>query len=183
MIDQINALASNKIPKDRRGDEIKRLEYTIDDKNVLISLIDALITNNQFKGEIIIHSGHFDDLIGYKIVNIIQNNNLTVLIIGNRNKPFSDRITSAIGDALLVNSSLRIFEAFMDVNELATFNIIQFLTNSNSSLESMKYLKITNNILSNFEKYFNKSSKLKSLGFYYKPLVIPDLLYSNNILI
>jgi hypothetical protein len=183
MIDQINALTSNKIPKDKRGDEINRLEYTIDDKNILISLIDALISNDQFKGEIIIHSEHFDDLIGYKIVNIIQRNNLIVLRIGNRNKPFSDRITSAIGDALLGNTCLRIFEAFMDVNELATFNIIQFLTNSNSSLESLKYLKINNNILYNFDRYFNKSSKLKSLGFYFEPLVIPDLLYSIILLI
>ncbi len=178
MLDEINALANNKIPKNKRGDELKKLEYTIDDKTILNKLVEALISNDRFKGEITIHSVYFDDLIGYKIVKIIEQNNVTVLKIGNKNKPFSDRITSAIGDALLSNTSLKILEAYMEINELATFNIVQFLTNANSSLESLKYLKITNNLLINLKRYFNEESKLKSIGFYYEPFIIPDLLYS-----
>ena len=113
----LKIIKCNKSPKDRRGDNLNKLEYEFNNKEELCEFIDAILTNNQFKGELILISDYFDDSLGYKIAKIIENNNITQLRVQNRNNPFSDRITSLIGKALWNNTTMREFEAFMNVDE------------------------------------------------------------------
>ena len=61
--------------KDKRGDELNKLEYKFNSKEELCELIDEIMTYKQFKGELILISDYFDDSIGYKIAKIIENNN------------------------------------------------------------------------------------------------------------
>ena len=173
----LKILELNKVPKNKRGDDLNKLEYEFNNKIELNNFIEVLLSNNQFKGELILISDYFDDSIGYKIAKIIENNNITQLKIHNRNNPFGYRITSMIGKALSNNTSLKNLEAFMDVDETTSFNICEFLSNKQSVLESIKYAKITDSLLDNLNKYISKKSKLKSIIFYYEPMRIPDLLY------
>jgi hypothetical protein len=174
----INFLNDNKNPKDSKGNEYTRLHYRIEEYDTLELFLDSLILNNTFRGEINLESNKFDDKLGNKIAQIISNNNITHITIGNRNKPFSDRISKLIGESLSKNTSLKSLSIFLQIEKLSNLQICEFLSNPNSQLESLNYLKLNKDLLKNLSKYLNKDSKLSKMGFYYEPLKFVDLLYS-----
>ena len=112
---------------------------------------------------------------------IASNNSLRSISINNKNKPFSDRVACAIGDALENNTSLEKFSCYLDVGEISPVHLIKFLTNSKSKLRIFGYLKITKKLFETFSQYLNKGSKLKVLNFYYEPLKEVNLLYKKEI--
>ena len=79
------------------------------------------------------------------------------------------------------NTSLEQFLCYLDVGEIAPVHLIKFLTNSNSRLRVLGYLKITKKLFETFSEYLNKGSRLNVLNFYYKPLEEVNLLYKKEI--
>ena len=147
----------------------------------MTELLDAMEKNNTFKGSLIISSKRFTDNLGLKIAKIISNNSLASLKIVNPNKPFSDRVACAIGDALEKNTSLIKFGCFLEIGENSPVHIIKFLTNPNSRLRVLKHLRITKKLFETLSQYLNKGSKLTKIKFYYEPLKEVNLLYKKEI--
>lgn len=176
--DHMNFFANNQNPLDKKGNEYKRLNYIIDDYDTLNAFFDSMLNNDSFKGELSVDSNKFDDNIGAKIAIIIARNNITKLRIGNRNKPFSDRIAKNIGDALENNTNLTHLEIFLTIDKLSPLHMCKFLKNPKSSLTFFSYLKLNKSLFKYLSKYLNKASKLIKLSFYYEPLIYVDLLYS-----
>lgn len=181
VLDHIKFLAQDKIPKDHKGNEYFLLHYIIEDYEILDELLNAFIVNKAFKGQLELQSTKFDDKLGYKIAQIIENNSLSLLKICNRNKPMSDRVSCYIGDALAKNSTLTVLEIFLDIGLYAPNHIGEFLANSESKLQKLNCLKINKKLFENFARQFNTDNKLKIVGFFYEPLNFVDLLYSNII--
>jgi hypothetical protein len=181
VMEHLHFFKRNLNPLDKKGNEYQRLHYVIEDHKILIDFFDALLMNNSYKGELIIDSIYYDDNIGYKISEIIKNNNLTKLKIGNRSKPFSDRISKMIGEALENNTNLKSLEIFLNIESLSPLHICKFLKNPDSNLENFCYLKLNKSLFEYFSKYLSKKSKLKTLGFYYEPLKYIDLLYESSV--
>ena len=177
----VQILAENKIPLDIKGNQPNSLMFQIDNIDHLNELLDAMEKNNTFKGNLEIRSNKFTDNLGLKLAKIISNNSLRSLTIMNENKPFSDRVSCIIGDALENNTSLEQFLCYLDVGEIAPVHLIKFLTNSNSRLRVLGYLKITKKLFETFSEYLNKGSRLNVLNFYYKPLEEVNLLYKKEI--
>ena len=177
----VKILADNKIPLDIKGNQPNSLLFQIDDIEHLTELLDAMEKNNTFKGNLEIISNKFTDNLGLKLAKIILNNSLRSIRINNKNKPFSDRVACVIGDALEKNISLEIFSCYLDVGDISPIHIIKFLTNPNSKLKMLGYLKITKKLFETFSQYLNKGSKLKILNFYYEPLKEVNLLYKKEI--
>ena len=182
----IKILLENKTPKDFKGDEFKKLEYYLDTKDIANKFLEAAIFNKTFKGELIINSnGHiFDDSIGYKIGNLLKNNNLKSLTIKNKDSPFSDRVTSYIGDIIYNNcSNLETLEVYLNVGELSYTHIFQFLLKKDHKLISIKYLKISEEFIKKvkeFSNHINPDSPIKTIEFYYEPFTELNLLYKSN---
>ena len=182
LLHDISILKSNKIPLDTKGNEPDTLIFQIDNPTHLNTLLDALETNTTFKGNLTINSYKFTDTLGLKIAKIIKNNSLKSLQIWNRNKPFSDRVSIHIGDALENNTSLINFICFLDVDELSPVHLVKFLTNANkSNLKNFGYLKLTKKLLITITEYLNSQSKLNKINFYYEPLKQVNLLYTKEI--
>ena len=181
LMHDVKILAENRIPLDIKGNLPSHLLFQIDDDNNLTELLEAMEKNNTFKGNLSIISKKFTDNLGLKLAKIISNNSLTSLLINNKNKPFSDRVACIIGDALEKNTSLQKFDCFFNVGEIAPVHLIKFLTNPNSNLKSLEYLKITKKLFETFSQYLNKGSKLKQIKFYYEPLKEVNLLYKKEI--
>lgn len=181
VMDHMLFFKRNLNPLDKKGNEYPRLHYIIEDQKILNDFFEALLINNSYKGELIIDSVFYDDNIGYKISQIIKNNNLTKLKIGNRSKPFSDRISKMIGEALEFNTNLESLEIFLNIETLSPLHICKFLKNPDSNLENFCYLKLNKDLFDYFSKYLSKKSKLKTLGFYYEPLKYIDLLYEASV--
>ena len=177
----VQILAENKIPLDIKGNHPNFLLFQIDNIQHLNELLDALEKNNSFKGNLEIRSNKFTDNLGLKIAKIISNNSLSSIKIKNPNKPFSDRVACAIGDALGKNTSLIKFGCFLDVGENSPVHLIKFLTNPNSKLRALKHLKITKKLFETFSQFLNKGSKLNKIKFYYEPLKEANLLYKKEI--
>ena len=177
----VQILAENKIPLDIKGNQPNALMFQIDNVEHLNELLDAMEKNNTFRGSLEIRSNKFSDNLGLKLAKIISNNSLRSLIIKNDNKPFSDRVACIIGDALENNTSLEQFLCFLDIGEIAPIHLIKFLTNSNSRLRELGFLKITKKLFETFTEYLNKGSRLNVLNFYYKPLEEVNLLYKKEI--
>ena len=181
LMHDVRILAKNHIPLDIKGNFPNILKFEIDDVNHLTELLDAMEANNTFKGTLIIVSKRFTDNLGLKIAKIISNNSLSSIKIKNPNKPFSDRVACAIGDALEKNTSLIKFGCFLDVGENSPVHLIKFLTNPNSKLRALKHLKITKKLFETFSQFLNKGSKLNKIKFYYEPLKEVNLLYKKEI--
>ena len=181
LMHDVKILADNKIPLDIKGNQPNSLLFQIDDIEHLTELLDAMEKNNTFKGNLEIISNKFTDNLGLKLAKIILNNSLRSIRINNKNKPFSDRVACVIGDALEKNISLEIFSCYLDVGDISPVHIIKFLTNPNSKLKMLGYLKITKKLFETFSQYLNKGSKLKILNFYYNPLKEVNLLYKKEI--
>jgi hypothetical protein len=181
VLEHINLFKNNKNPLNAKGDPLVLLFYIIDNSSVLHNFFDVLIENSSYKGSIKVSSKFFDDTIGYKIAKVIERNNLSSLIIENREKPFSDRVAKLIGDALEFNKNLVTLEVFMKVEELSPIHLCKFLQNPESNLENLYNLKLNKNLFESFSLYLTKNSKLKNLGFYYEPLQYVDLLYEPEI--
>ena len=181
LMHDVKILADNKIPLDIKGNQPNSLLFQIDDIEHLTELLDAMEKNNTFKGNLEIISNKFTDNLGLKLAKIILNNSLRSIRINNKNKPFSDRVACVIGDALEKNISLEIFSCYLDVGDISPVHIIKFLTNPNSKLKMLGYLKITKKLFETFSQYLNKGSKLKILNFYYEPLKEVNLLYKKEI--
>lgn len=179
--DHIKTFTQNKNPLNKKGNEINELIYNIDNYETLDKLFNALLNNTSFRGEVTINSNLFDDNIGEKIASLIKNDYLIKLTIGNRSRPFSDRIARLLGDALEFNNNLKTLKIFLNVESLSPLHLCKFLKNPNSSLESFSYLKLNKNLFEFLAKYFNKQSKLNTIGFYYSPLYYIDLLYKDEI--
>jgi hypothetical protein len=181
VLEHIRLLKNNNNPLNAKGDPLMFLYYSIDDSTVLHSLFDVLIENCSYKGSIQVGSTNFDDTIGYKIAKIIEKNNLSCLIIENREKPFSDRVAKLIGDALEFNTSLITLEVFMKVEQLSPTHLCKFLQNPQSNLENLYNLKLDKTLFESLSLYITKRSKLKNIGFYYEPLKFIDLMYEPEI--
>jgi hypothetical protein len=181
LMHDVRILAQNKIPLDIKGNFPNCLLFEIDDIEHLTELLDAMEKNNTFKGSLIISSKRFTDNLGLKIAKIISNNSLASLKIVNPNKPFSDRVACAIGDALEKNTSLIKFGCFLEIGENSPVHIIKFLTNPNSRLRVLKHLRITKKLFETLSQYLNKGSKLTKIKFYYEPLKEVNLLYKKEI--
>jgi len=180
ILDQIKTLNQNKIPKNHKGDFLTKLSFNIEEYDLLDNLLDALIYNNTFKGELYLKSTKFDDKLGYKISKIISNDNLTYLKINNQTFPFTDKIALKIGDALKNNTNLKSLDVFLNIDNYSPDHLIQFLVNEKSSLERLSFLKLNKKFFDIFANYLNKESKLKVIGFYFEPLEFHDLLYGKN---
>ena len=176
----IEILADNRIPLDIKGNQPNSLLFQIENIEHLNELLDAMEKNNTFKGNLEIVSHQFNDNLGLKLAKIISNNSLRSISINNKNKPFSDRVACAIGDALENNTSLEKFSCYLDVGEISPVHLIKFLTNSKSKLRIFGYLKITKKLFETFSEYLNKGSRLSVLNFYYKPLEQVNLLYKKE---
>ena len=181
VIDHIKYIKQNKNPLDKKGNEYTILYYNIDDIDILNDLFDSFVDNRSYKGELIVESNVFNDIIGFKISKIIANNKITLIKIGNRNKPFSDRVAKDIGDALEKNTNLNTLEVFLSVNELSTLSICKFLKNPNSSLKEFSYLKLNKELFSLLSDNLNKNSSLTCIKFFYEPLRIIDPCYRAEI--
>lgn len=180
ILDQIKILNQNKIPKNHKGDFFTKLSFNIEEYELLDNLLDALINNNTFKGDLFLKSTKFDDKLGYKISKIISNDNLTYLKINNQTFPFTDKIALKIGDALKTNTNLKSLDVFLNIDNYSPDHLIQFLVNEKSSLERLSFLKLNKKFFDIFANYVNKDSKLKVIGFYFEPLEFHDLLYGKN---
>jgi hypothetical protein len=181
VMDHIKSIKQNKNPLDKKGDEYTILHYSIDDIDILNDLFDSFVNNNSYKGELIVESNVFYDNIGFKISKIISNNKITLLKIGNRNKPFSDRVAKDIGDALENNTNLNTLEVFLSVNELSPLSLCKFLKNPKSSLKNFSYLKLNQELFSLLAENLNKSSNLTFIKFFYEPLRVIDPCYKAEI--
>ena len=181
LLHDISILKSNKIPLDTKGNEPDTLLFQIDNPSHLTTLLDALETNTSFKGNLTINSNKFTDTLGLKIAKIIKNNSLKSLTIWNKNKPFSDRVSIHIGDALEKNTNLINFICFLDVDELSPIHLVKFLTSNKSNLKNFGYLKLTKKLLITITEFLNSQSKLKTINFYYEPLKKVNLLYKKEI--
>ena len=181
LMQDVKILADNRIPLDTKGNQPNSLLFQIDDSEHLKELLDALEKNNTFKGNIQIISKTFTDNLGLKLAKIISNNSLRSLSINNKNNPFSDRVTCAIGDALEKNTSLEQFLCYFNVGDISPIHLIKFLTNPQSKLKIFGYLKITKKLFETLSQYLNKDSKLRVLNFYYEPLKEVNLLYKKEI--
>lgn len=181
VVDHINYLNKNLNPLDKKGEEYKSLHYSIDDYNILNSLFDSLVLNTSFKGDLLIDSKVFDDNIGYKVSKMIGNNILSSLTIGNRTKPFSDRVAKEIGEALSSNTRLTSLEIFLDVGELSPLSLCKFLNNANSLLQSISFLKINKDLINLLSENFKFNSILKSIKFFYEPMRYIDLCYTPEV--
>jgi hypothetical protein len=176
--EHIQILAKNKIPKDGKGNDYNTLEYEFVDQKLLETFLDTFLTNTEFKGELVLKSKLFDELMGYKIAKLIESCKLTTLRIENKNQPFNDKVSSIIGNTLAKNTTLKHLDAFFEIDITGASHILEFLTNQESVLESIKYIKITNELFDYLIKHLNKESHLKCIGFYFVPFEIPNLLYS-----
>lgn len=181
----IKILSENKIPKNFKGDEFKVLEYVLDGRALIVSFFDAMMANNTFKGELIIHSNLeiFDDSLGFKLGLILEKDNLESLTVKNKDSPFSDRVTSYIGDVISKCKNLKKLEMYMDVGVLSYNHILQFLMNPESSLETLRFLKISEDFIvraNEFSAHFYNSCRLADLQFYYEPLTKLNLMYRSN---
>ena len=181
LMHDVNILAENKIPLDIKGNQPNSLLFQIEDPHHLTELLDALVKNNTFQGNLQIISTRFTDNLGLKLAKIISNNSLRSLTIDNKNKPFSDRVACIIGDALENNTTLEEFLCYFDVGDISPVHLIKFLTNPKSKLKKLGYLKKTKKLFETFSQYLNKGSKLLVLNFYYEPLKEVDLLYKKEI--
>lgn len=177
ILDQIKVLNQNKTPKNHKGDVLSNLSFTIEEYDLLDKVLDSLINNNSFKGELFLKSTKFDDKLGYKISKVISNDNLTHLKVDNQNFPFTDKIAIKIGDSLKNNVNLRSLDIFLNIDNFSPEHLIQFLVNPNSSLERLSFLKLNKKFFDIFANYVNKENKLKVIGFYFEPLKFHDLLY------
>jgi hypothetical protein len=177
--DHIQTLSKNKIPKDNKGNDYTLLEYDFVDYKILNNFLDSVASNTEFKGELILKSKLFDELLGYKIAKVLKNSKLTVLRIENKNSPFNDKVTTVIGNALAKNTTLKNFDSYFDIDNTSASHIFEFLTNPNSQLQSIKYIKMTSQLFDYLIQHLNKESSLKCIGFYFIPFEIPNLLYSN----
>ena len=142
----VEILADNRIPLDIKGNQPNSLLFQIDNIDHLNELLDAMQKNNTFKGNLEIISNKFTDNLGLKLAKIISNNSLRSISINNKNKPFSDRVACAIGDALENNTSLEKFLCYLDVGDISPIHLIKFLTNSKSRLRVFGFLKIKKNL-------------------------------------
>jgi hypothetical protein len=183
ILDQIKVLNQNKVPKNHKGDYLTKLSFNIEEYELLDSLLDALINNNTFIGELFLKSNKFDDKLGYKISKIIAKDNLTFLKIDNQTYPFTDKIALKLGDALKNNTKLKSLDIFLNIDNYSPDHLIQFLVNERSSLERLSFLKLNKKFFEVFANYVNKDSKLKVIGFYFEPLEFHDLLYGKKIII
>lgn len=181
----IKILSENKIPKNFKGDEYKVLEYVLDGENLVKEFFDAMMKNDTFKGELILQSNEniFDDSIGFKIGLILEKDNLQSLVIKNKDTPFSDRVSSYIGDVIFKCTNLKKLEMYMKISDLSFNHIFQFLMTKTSQLETLKCLLISNEFIrkvNEFSPHFNKNSRLSCLEFYYEPFTKLNLLYKKN---
>ena len=125
ILQQFAILKNNQIPY--RGNEANNLRFETDSEELLNTLIDSMECNTAFKGNLSILSTKFNDSLGLRIANIIKNNSLESLSIWNRNSPFSDRVSIAIGDALANNSSLKSLTVFLDIGNLSPIHVTKFM--------------------------------------------------------
>lgn len=180
----IKILKENKIPKNNKGDEYRLLEYVLDSEEIMNDLIDALIDNTQFNGKLILHSdkSYFSNSVGYKIGTLLSKDCLESLIVNNKDTPFSDRISSYIGDCISNLKNLKRLEVYLDIGELSYNKILSFLLNEDSNIECIKCLKISQDFLSQMLEFtpFIKSLNLKTLEFYYLPFTELNLLYKSD---
>ena len=175
----ITTIAENKVPKDFKGNQFPILEYILEGEELLDKFFNAILQNNVFTGKLIIHSNSFNDSIGYKIAQLIENNTISHLIINNKQHPFSDRVCRKIGDALHQNTNLKYLDIFLNIDELSYMHIFKFLTNEDSNLQYFTYLKISENLFNILAKYLNKKSKLKQIMFYFEIFKEINLLYEH----
>ena len=177
----ISILAQNKIPLDAKGEEAISLKFEIEDYDNLNKLLQALEVNDTFTGELSIYSSKFKDINGLTISKLIQKNKITSLTIWNRNAPFSDRVSTSIGDALEKNTSLKKLNIFLEVGDISPIHLIKFLTNPNSKLECLGYLKATKKMFETVTNFLSNKAILNKLLFYYEPLKEVNLLYEKEI--
>lgn len=177
----ISILAQGKIPLDSKGNEAYLMRFDIEDEENLNNLLKALETNKKFTGKLEIYSSKFKDTNGLQITNIIKNNCIKSLTIWNRNHPFSDRVSTNIGDALKQNTSLEEFIIFLSVSDISPIHLTSFLCSPKSNLKTFGYLKATQKLFESLSAYINNESKLKKLMFYYEPLKEVNLLYKKEI--
>ena len=181
LMHDVKILADNRIPLDIKGNQPNSLLFQIDDIDHLTELLDAMEKNNTFQGNLQIISNKFTDNLGLKLAKIISNNSLRSIYIDNKNKPFSDRVVCVIGDALEKNTSLEQFLCYLNIGDISPVHLIKFLTNPDSKLKKLGYLKITKKLFETLSQFLNKGSKLKILNFYYEPLKEVNLLYKKEI--
>lgn len=180
ILDQIKILTQNKIPKNHKGDYLTKLSFNIENYELLDQLLDALIVNKTFKGELYLKSTKFDDKMGYKLSIIIANDTLSFLKVENQSFPFTDKICLKIGDALKNNKNLKSLDMFLNIDNFSPEHLVQFLVNPNSNLERLSFLKLNKKFFHTFANYMNKESKLNIVGFYFEPLKFHDLLYGKS---
>ena len=108
---------------------------------------------------------------------MIDNDCLTNLKITNRNKPFSDKISCLIGQALFKNKNLVELEVYRKIDNFAHQHLSEFLFNPHSKLKKLSYLEINQHYFQSLTRSLNKKSVLEQLGFYFNPLVVENLLY------
>ena len=184
----IEILNSNKIPKDNKGNIYKELSYNFESEDLINKLFDALIKNNSFKGSLYVSANPelFDDSIGFKVGKLIEKDNIKEININNKLSPFSDRVSSFIGDKLNNSTNLSKLDVFLDIDTLSFLHIFQFLFNKESSLKYLGCLKISENLLNslnNLENYLKDINyfKIKKIEFYYVPETELNILYSQPI--
>ena len=66
----VQILAENKIPLDIKGNQPNSLMFQIDNIEHLNELLDAMVKNNTFKGNLEIRSNKFTDNLGLKLAQL-----------------------------------------------------------------------------------------------------------------
>ena len=181
LLKQINIIKDNKIPVDLKGNEADSLRFETNSEEYLNLLLDAMQNNTAFKGSLSILSTKFNDLMGLKVAKIIKNNSLTSLVIWNRSSPFSGRVSTNIGNALIKNTSLKQLTVFLDVNDSSAIHVMKFLRRPESQLEELSYLKVSEKLFIQITNFLNNEHCLKKIHFYYEPLKEVNPLYENQI--
>jgi hypothetical protein len=79
---------------------------------------------------------------------------------------------------LFKNKNLIELEVFLKIEEFAHQHLSEFLFNPESKLKRLSFLEISQKHFQSLTRNLNKKSILEELGFYFKPLVVENLLYS-----
>lgn len=182
----IQIFSQNKIPKNNKGEEYECLEYVIESSDMITSFFDSILLNSRFKGKLKVSSTSniFSDLIGYKISQIIEKNNLSAIEVNNKDTPFSDKVSMFIGNALRTNTGLSILSLYMRIGELSKSHIFQFILNEKSNLTKISKLLFTQDLISDFldlKQHLSSSCKLRKIEFFIEPFTELNLHYDNII--
>lgn len=175
----IKTISANLLLKDDKGNNIDTIEVNLTSSEQVEVLLLSFTKNTEFKGSLIISSEQWNDNICILIANLINVSKISKLIINNKCHPFSDKVSSLFARYLITNTYLRSLNIYLNIGKYSSHLITELLSNSNSNLTELGYLKISNELLHHFSKNSTKLSNLKKIIFYFEPLKVEDPLKSN----